>query len=99
MLDEVDVAAFGNRFQKASRRDPATVGLALFAIKYSTRATIDPETGERDLLTGSNEQIVEDLQALAEIGVSDVVLNFHRNTMEKTLAGMRNFAEEIAPRV
>lgn len=80
-------------------RDPASVGLALFAIKYSSRPTIDPDTGERDLLTGSNPEIVEDLQALAEIGVTEVVLNFHRSTMDKTLDGMRNFAEEIAPKL
>ena len=80
-------------------RDLETVGLALFAIKYSSRPAIDPETGARDLLPGSNDQIVEDLQALAEVGVLDVVLNFHRSTMEKTLDGMCNFVEEVAPRV
>ena len=80
-------------------RDLETVGLVLFAIKYSSRPAIDPETGARDLLTGSNDQIVEDLQALAEVGVLDVVLNFHRSTMEKTLDGMCNFVEEVAPRV
>ena len=80
-------------------RDPAEIGLAIFAIQYSNRPSQDPETGERELLTGPNEAIVEDLQQLAEIGVTDVVLNFHRSTMEKTLEGMRNFVENIAPKV
>ena len=80
-------------------RDPASIGLALFAIKYSNRPAHDAETGEREMLSGSNEAIVEDLQQLAEIGVTDVVVNFHRSTMEKTLGEMRNFVEEIAPKV
>lgn len=80
-------------------RDPAEIGLAIFAIQYSNRPSQDPETGERELLTGPNEAIVEDLQQLAEIGVTDVVLNFHRSTMEKTLEGMQNFMENIAPKV
>ena len=80
-------------------RDPATIGLACFAIKYSNRPVMDAESGERELLTGPNETIVEDLQQLVEIGVTDVVVNFHRSTMEKTLDGMRNFMEKIAPKV
>ena len=80
-------------------RDPASVGLALFAIKYSNRPAHDAETGRRELLSGPNEAIVEDLQQLAELGVTDVVVNFHRSTIDKTLAEMRNFAEEIAPKV
>lgn len=79
-------------------RDPATIGLAVFAIKYSGKPTYDAETGARELMTGPPEAIVEDLQELAEVGVTDVVLNFHRATMEKTLDGMRTFIEEIAPK-
>ena len=80
-------------------RDPATIGLAIFAIQFTSRPALDEETGERLLLTGPNEAIVEDLQQLAESGVTDLVVNFHRSTMEKTLDGMRNFMENIAPKV
>ena len=80
-------------------RDPATIGLAIFAIQFTSRPVLDEETGERQLLTGPNEVIIEDLQQLADIGVTDLVVNFHRSTMEKTLDGMRNFMENIAPKV
>lgn len=80
-------------------RDPATVGLAVFAIRFSNRPAFDPDSGERELMSGPNQAIVEDLQRLAELGVRDMVVNFHRSSMEKTLDGMRKFAEEIAPGV
>lgn len=80
-------------------RDPVTIGLAIFAIQFTSRPVLDEETGERLLLTGPNEVIIEDLQQLAEIGVTDLVVNFHRSTMEKTLDGMSNFMENIAPKV
>jgi len=80
-------------------RDPATVGLAVFAIKYSNRPSVDSESGQRELMTGPNEAIVEDLHQLAELGVTDVVVNFHRSSMEKTLHEMRNFSGEIASKV
>lgn len=80
-------------------RDPATIGLAIFAIQFTSRPVLDEETGERQLLTGPNEVIIEDLQQLADIGVTDLVVNFHRSTMEKTLDGMSNFMENIAPKL
>jgi len=99
------VERFGGRLGRMHQiaeehgRDPASIGLAVFAIKFSNRPEHDNETGERELMSGPNEAIIEDISRLKELGVTDMVVNFHRSSLEKTLDGMRNFMENIAPKV
>ena len=78
-------------------RDPDTIGLALFANWFDEKKTIELETGERHLLTGKAEDIAEDIIALAELGVRDLVFNFQRETLEQSLDSMQHFADVIQP--
>jgi len=78
-------------------RDPANIGLALFANWFDEKKTIELETGERHLLTGKPEDIAEDMDALAALGVRDVIFNFQRETLEQSLDSMQHFADVIQP--
>ena len=54
-------------------------------------------SGERHILTGTPAQIADDIAGLAALGVTDLVLNFQRATLEQSLASMQHFCDEIRP--
>jgi alkanesulfonate monooxygenase SsuD/methylene tetrahydromethanopterin reductase-like flavin-dependent oxidoreductase (luciferase family) len=78
-------------------RDPSSLGLAYYAGWFDETRRIELEDGERHLLTGSPAQIAEDIAALGELGVGDLVLNLQRDTLERSLASMQHFADEVRP--
>jgi probable F420-dependent oxidoreductase len=78
-------------------RDPKTIGLAYYAGWFDETRTIQLDDGQRHLLTGSPAQIAEDIDALGELGVRDLVLNLQRDTLERSLASMQHFTDEIRP--
>jgi probable F420-dependent oxidoreductase len=78
-------------------RDPSTIGLATFANWFDEKKTLQLETGERHLLTGKPEDIAEDIDALADLGVRDLIFNFQRETLQQTLDSMQHFADVIIP--
>jgi probable F420-dependent oxidoreductase len=83
-----------------SGRDPKTIGLAYYAGWFDeAKPAVRLEGGERHIMTGSPAEIAEDITALGELGVTDVVLNFQRDTLEKSLASMEHFVAEIRPLV
>ena len=60
---------------------------------------ITTDTGERQLVSGSSDQILEDIQALQEEGVTDLVLNFQRGALEPSLDAMQAFVDEVRCRL
>ena len=74
-------------------RDPATVGVALYTNWSTTEATAD--NGRRQMLTGTEATIAEDIQALEAMGVGDLLLRFRRDTLEASLDNMQYFADNI----
>jgi probable F420-dependent oxidoreductase len=80
-------------------RDPATIGVAYYAGWFDAIRTLKLESGERHLMTGTPAQLAADIDALAELGVKDLVLNFQRDTLERSLAAMQHFCDEIRPLV
>jgi probable F420-dependent oxidoreductase len=78
-------------------RDPSSIGLAYYAGWFDETRTIELEDGQRHLLTGSPAQIAEDIAALGDLGVRDLVLNLQRETLEQSLASMQHFVDEIRP--
>jgi probable F420-dependent oxidoreductase len=81
-----------------NNRDPKTIGLAFYAGWFDeAKPAARLEGGERHILTGSSAEIAEDIAALGGLGVSDLVLNLQRATLEQSLASMQHFAEEIRP--
>ncbi|HLT01663.1 MAG TPA: LLM class F420-dependent oxidoreductase [Geminicoccaceae bacterium] len=80
-------------------RDPDGIGLAYYAGWFDETRTLEAGDGGRHLLSGSPAQVAEDIGALADLGVRDLVLNFQRDTLEQSLASMQRFVEEVRPLV
>jgi probable F420-dependent oxidoreductase len=80
-------------------RDPASIGLAYFVNGFTEDNEITADTGERQLLTGSSAQMREDIQALADMGVTDLVLNFQRDTLDASMHALDRFQDEVRSRL
>ncbi|MCH7837699.1 MAG: LLM class F420-dependent oxidoreductase [Chloroflexi bacterium] len=75
------------------RRAPLEVVLPAGAIEL-TAAAID---GDRPTFSGSREQILEDVRAYAELGVTGMTVGFHASSLDEQLEKMEQFAQEIMP--
>ncbi len=84
-----------HRLAEEEGRDPNSIGLALFANWYDETKTGKTDSGERQLLTGSAADIAEDIEALEELGVTDLLLQFNRDTLERTLDSMHFFKQQV----
>ena len=78
-------------------RDPASISLVYCALWFDETKTLTLDDGSRQLLSGTVEQIAEDVAALAESGVQGLMLNFQRDTLEQSLDSMQYFADVIGP--
>ena len=86
-----------HRLAEAEGRDPQSIGLALFANWYDETRTGKTDDGKRQLLTGSAADIAGDIDALEELGVTDLLLQFNRDTLERTLDSMTHFTTQVRP--
>ncbi|MGI9418576.1 MAG: LLM class F420-dependent oxidoreductase [Geminicoccaceae bacterium] len=90
-------AGIGRLHETAEKhgRDPQSIGLALFSNWYDETKTGKTDSGERQLLTGSAAEIAEDIEALEQLGVTDLLLQFTRDTLERTLESVQFFNDEV----
>jgi probable F420-dependent oxidoreductase len=86
-----------HRMAEQNGRDPKTIGLAFYAGWFDRAKTLRVDDGQRHLVTGSAAEIAQDIEALSEAGVRDLVLNFQRDTLEQSLDGMQRFTDEVRP--
>ena len=80
-------------------RDPGSIGLAVWSNSYDETRPEQRVDGEHHLLTGGSSALVDDIGTLAGIGVQQVLLNFLRADLERTLESMQRFADEVMPKV
>jgi probable F420-dependent oxidoreductase len=78
-------------------RDPKSVGIAFYSGWYNETKTLQLDDGQRHIMSGPPAQIAEDIAALEELGVSDLVLSLQRDTLEGSLASMEHFMSETRP--
>ncbi|MCH8153853.1 MAG: hypothetical protein IH786_01075, partial [Proteobacteria bacterium] len=107
-----DAVARLHRYAEACDRDPAGITLAYCALRWSGSgygaarpepddAAADGAAGDggRRLLTGAPEQVAGDIDALEDLGVRHLVLNFQSAEPAQTLERMAWFAEDVRPLV
>lgn len=82
---------------ESHNRDPADIGLAFFANWFDESKTAKTADGERLLLTGTSQEIADDIAGLSGLGVTDLTLSFQRDTLKESLDSMRHFAQVIRP--
>ena len=87
-------------------RDPGSITLAFWAVWYADsddRRQVGQRAhsvdGEDHMLLGSSEKVASDILAMGEMGVTTIVFNFVRDTLEESQASMERFASEIMPLV
>ncbi len=85
------------RAAEANDRDPETLAIAYFANWFYESKTAVLDDGEHQLVTGADAEIADDIGALGELGVSQLMLNFQRDTLEQSLDSMQYFADKIRP--
>jgi probable F420-dependent oxidoreductase len=97
------LARFGEGVQRLHQvaeqngRDPKSIGLAFYAGWFDEANSLRLDGGERHILSGTPAEIADDIAGLASLGVTDLVLNFQRATLEQSLASMQHFCAEIRP--
>jgi probable F420-dependent oxidoreductase len=87
------------RSAEEAGRDPSTLGLAYSAGWLNDREAQTLPNGERRILTGTPDQVADDIKSFADIGVRHFMSNFQSDTLEATLARMERFATTVRPRV
>jgi probable F420-dependent oxidoreductase len=87
------------RLTAEAGRDPTSVALTYRVKRYGEAVPDKASDGERRLFSGSISDIVADLKALREIGVTAVDIDFERPDAEASIAEMRRFQEQVIVRV
>jgi probable F420-dependent oxidoreductase len=80
-------------------RDPSTIGLAFYCAWFDHDKHLEAEGSERHILSGSADAVIEDIRALAATGVTDLVFNLQRDSLDSSIATMERFMSEIGERV
>ena len=79
-----------------SGRDPATLDLAYGANWPYGAAAQKTEDGARQILSGPDSAIVEDVERLAVLGVGHIMFSLQAETLPETLELMERFARDVA---
>ena len=82
-------------------RDPASLTISFKAPLYDTTLTgdsLDADGRERRPLSGTTEQIVDDIHAYGALGVAELIFDFLGRTLGESLDRMEHFATIIRPK-
>jgi probable F420-dependent oxidoreductase len=80
-------------------REMESVALTYRVKRYGEAVPAKASDGERRLFSGSNTAIIADLQALRDLGVGAVDIDFERSDPEESVAEMRRFKERVISRL
>jgi len=80
-------------------RDPGSIGLAYWANWYQEDKPRTADTGERHLLSGSAQEVADDIRRLRDAGVKQVLVAVLRGTLADTMTSIERFAGEVIPKV
>ena len=88
LLDEV------YRLTEAEGRDPKTLTISYKAPVYDVGKPVAPGVARRPF-TGAPEQIREDIDTFARLGVSELIFDFRSESQTESLDRMERFAQSI----
>ena len=87
------------RLAREAGRDPAKIALAYRVTNWGKSLPAHADDGERRLFSGEIADVVSDLRAFRDFGVSYVDFNFNGDTAEAMIGNMRRFREEVLAKV
>jgi probable F420-dependent oxidoreductase len=92
-----EYAARVKRHATAAGRDPSSLDFAYSANWYNDQQAQTLPDGQRRPLTGTPQQIADDIKRYEELGVRHMMVNVQGETQVQTLERMRRFADRIMP--
>lgn len=92
-------AARVKRYAAEAGRDPAALGFAYSANWYNDQQAMTLPSGQRRPLTGTPQQIADDIKRFEDVGVRHLLVNLQGDTQAQTLERMQRFADRIMPLV
>lgn len=76
-------------------RDPASIDIAYVWFKPPQWTAVKDPDGNRQMFTGTADDMLEDAAAFAAVGVKHLILYAQQPTIEATLDVQRRFAEDV----
>jgi hypothetical protein len=80
-------------------RDPATITLAYWASWYKEGQAVALDNGQRQVFTGSDDDVIGDIAAFRAMGVRHLLFSFARATLAESLSAMERFSDKVLSRV
>jgi probable F420-dependent oxidoreductase len=90
-------AARVKRYATEAGRDPSSLDFAYSANWYNDQQAQMLSDGQRRPLTGTPQQIADDIKRYEELGVRHMMVNLQGETQAQTLERMQRFADRIMP--
>src|SRR3954465_3772568 len=87
------------RATEAAGRQRDAVALTYRVKRYGEALPPTASDGERRLFSGSERDIIGDIQALRDLGVTAIDFDFERPEADTVIAGMREFKERVLAKV
>jgi probable F420-dependent oxidoreductase len=88
------------RLVEAEGRDPEAIAISFKAPLYDVSPTGqpgDPSAHERRPFSGSPQQVVDDIAAYSQLGVSELIFDFRSDDPRESLERLEHFASVIKP--
>jgi probable F420-dependent oxidoreductase len=85
------------RYAKEAGRDPSALDFAYSANWLNDQQAQTLSDGQRRPLTGTPQQIADDIKRYEELGVRHIMVNLQGETQAQTLERMQRFADRIMP--
>jgi probable F420-dependent oxidoreductase len=92
-----DYAAKVKRHAQDAGRDPSSLGFAYSANWFNDQQASTLPDGQRRPLTGTPQQIADDIKHYEDLGVRHMMVNLQGETQAQTLERMQRFADRIMP--
>ena len=92
-----DYAASIKQYAKEAGRQPSSVDFAYSANWFNDQEAQTLPDGQRRPLTGTPQQIADDVKRYADLGVRHMMVNLQGDTLPQTLERMQRFADRIMP--
>jgi alkanesulfonate monooxygenase SsuD/methylene tetrahydromethanopterin reductase-like flavin-dependent oxidoreductase (luciferase family) len=92
-----EYAARVKGYAQDAGRDPSSLGFAYSANWFNDQQASTLPDGQRRPLTGTPQQIADDIKHYEDRGVRHLMVNLQGETQAQTLERMQRFAERIMP--
>jgi probable F420-dependent oxidoreductase len=92
-----DYASRVKRYATEAGRDPSSLDFAYSASWLNDQQAQTLPDGQRRPLTGTPQQIADDVKRYEELGVRHMLVNLQGETQAQTLERMQRFADRIMP--